>query len=120
MTGTQTEQTNAMETGTQKNLTTTTEAGVQAEATNNIETSTQTEQKVLEEKGIQTEGVPAYAHLVDIVAKQRLQNELVQLRHELTQYRKEVVPLREYQALQKKFTDLSLTEDETFSQLRGE
>ena len=82
--------------------------------------SIQTRQEFTEEKEIQMEETPAYAPLVERAINKKWYNELIWTQHELAQCKKEVIPAQEYQALLKKFMNLSTTEDETFAQLREE
>ena len=91
------------------------ESSVQIDLIHTTKVSMQTNVKLIGDKGTQTEATPAYNPLVEKATNQKLHNELIQVQHELAQYRKEVVPLQEHQALLKRFKDLSTIEDETFA-----
>ena len=80
----------------------------------------QTDLILTEDKETKMEETPTYTPLVERASNQKLSNELNQVQHELAQYKKELVPLQEHQALLKRFNDLATTEDEAFSQLREE
>lgn len=81
-------------------------------------------------KRIQTESIPSQStstqieeNLKDTRSSSdptlwRLQEELAQAHLALKKYRNETVHLQNYQELQKKFRQLTVTEDETFSRFR--
>lgn len=50
----------------------------------------------------------------------KLYNELTKTHQELSQHKEEVVPLQVHQELQKKFKELTVTEDETFANFKDE
>ena len=61
---------------------------------------------LIEDKETQTEVTSPYTPLIEKIVNQKLHNELTQVQHEFSQYKKEVLPLQENQALLKRVKEL--------------